>query len=745
MTFDRPPHHRDAPEPAWVLAGKTLVYAATVLLFLWPIATRPALVTALAALGVAVVAARIAWMRGLRLAVGVLAGLGLAGLAFPVGQWILDSRGVWGGLDVHTTLIGADAAFYGMLVGGSAFALRMLAARHRVFTALEAALVVVAVAHRFASHRDRMIHRPRELSDWAWTHGVDPTVVLQVFGVCAAVLAVVLLLRRTRFLKLVVSAIALLLLVGGVWWWVKDVRIEQEVDTGGLALTNQEQKKAQSQENDDGESGGGRGSGSDGDGEGRGGGGDGQGRGGGGGGRPPDKPPVPVAVAIFHDDHEPQNGLLYFRQQVLSRFDGNHVVADNSGRFDQDVITVFPQTDPRAAAPVQNPDFHVRVPTSMFLLADHPQPLALTSSVEIKPLPNPDPRRFVSAYGAASLALTTSYKRLSGRPSVPPDWDEGTRAHYLGHPDDPRYAALAEEILRDVDPRFVGDDLMKALAIKRYLEEKGFYTRKERYRDDEDPTAQFLFGSMRGYCVHFAHAAVNLFRSQGIAARVALGYAVDTRMRGNGSSVLILADRAHAWPEIHIADVGWITFDIYPEESDEPPPQIVDQSLENLLGELARQDKSGGRAAEPLSEAFHIPWAAIGRWLLAGFLGALLLAFGVKLARRLRIYLPARDHRWLYAAALDRFSDVGIARQYGETRERYAERLVPVAPTLAELTRAHLRFALRGTDGARAGDDRARQEFETLYRQVAGEYRANLRPWKRALGWLNPLGWWFTR
>ena len=36
-------------------------------------------------------------------------------------------------------------------------------------------------------------------------------------------------------------------------------------------------------------------------------------------------PPQPVALAIFHDDYEPENGILYFRQQVLSSFDDTSV------------------------------------------------------------------------------------------------------------------------------------------------------------------------------------------------------------------------------------------------------------------------------------------------------------------------------------------------------------------------------------------------------------------------------------
>jgi len=40
------------------------------------------------------------------------------------------------------------------------------------------------------------------------------------------------------------------------------------------------------------------------------------------------------------------------------------------------------------------------------------------------------------------------------------------------------HGSLADELLRDLDPRFVGDDVMRALTLKRHLEENGYYTRR---------------------------------------------------------------------------------------------------------------------------------------------------------------------------------------------------------------------------------------------------------------------------
>ncbi|MEZ4465590.1 MAG: transglutaminase-like domain-containing protein [bacterium] len=325
------------------------------------------------------------------------------------------------------------------------------------------------------------------------------------------------------------------------------------------------------------------------------------------------------------------------------------------------------------------------------------------------------------------------YARLLGRDSVPKAWTPEERAHYLALPDDPRYPALAEELLRDIDPRFMSDDLMKALVIKRHLETHGFYTRKKTYNDVEDPTAAFLFGDLHGYCVHFAHSAALLFRSVGIASRVAIGYAVDTRLQGGGSTVLVMADRAHAWPEIYLDGVGWITFDIYPEQSDEVPQVVVSRSLESMLGELAREDKTAGRAADPATTAWEIPWGAIGLGLLFALAGLLAIAFGGKWSRQV---LARQSPRFAFAATLDAFADLGERRRLGESRERFAQRLAPLAPSLVPLTRSHLRSVLgRGPD----------QDIHALRRQVQAELRAALPWWRRLLAHLNPVGWLLTR
>ena len=732
-----------------VLTAKAAIYAVAVVLYLLPLATIPAMITAVLALSLAIGLAEIAERRGLRIWAGIAFALLAALLGLALSRAILHSGFGW---SAKGAIQLADSAYFGLLALGGIFGLRLLANRARVFSALEVAFVIGAAAYTFHRHRNQMIHRPRWLTDWAWSQGIDPQLLLTGVGVVAVVLAMMMLLRYQRPLKLAVSLLFLLLVGATAWWFQKDLRLDTDVDTGGLALTSDEQDKGKPEPGkgkpDDGKSKPEDGKGGKG-GEGKP---DKDGKGGGAGSSsnpladppPPPKVIVPVAVAVFRDDHEPRGNIFYFRQQTLSRYNGHHLAAVTDDTFDRDVITDFPhESTQQPGEATQGEPFHVRVPTSMYLLSDHPQPLALTSSIELQPEDNPNPRHFVAAYKAISLALTTNLRRLVGRRSVPADWSDEKREHYTTVPDDPRYESLADEIARETDPRFLNDDLMTAVTIKGWLEKEGFYTRKEKHQDDVDPAASFLFGTRRGYCVHFAHAAVYLFRSQGIAARVALGYAVDTSLRSGGGSVLILSDRAHAWPEIHIDGVGWMTFDIYPERSDEPEPQLVDHNLERVLGELARRDPRGGKAADPEEGAFDLTLADIGRALGLTLGGLLLLAFFIKIIRRLsgRVGAGRRAHVRAFRAALDHLADLGLIRAFGESRERYAARLQSMAPSLVPLTTAHLRLALGRVDNADVEGAGGR----ALGRQVRDEVGRHTPLHKRILAILNPIGWLFTR
>ncbi|PIE20049.1 MAG: hypothetical protein CSA66_01605 [Proteobacteria bacterium] len=761
---------RQPSEAVEVQAVKAATLLAATWLIIGRLATPAGTASAFAAVLLAFVAGALAARRGLRPVAALTLGALICGVGWIASSVVRDSYPLASTLGVEGSVITSELALFGVALFGALFVVRYFAHRSRLVSVLEAGVIVFSVIFTFASHRDCRLNQPRDFVDQVLELGLgDPPTLLIAMGVAIMLLALVMFMRRPSAAKAVLSMVVAVGVGIGVYLLIEDDRVCSIEEINELADSGDRDQEAQASDGGEDGAGEGGGDGEEGAGEGGGDGGGGQGdggdgQGGGGGGRSKgddqrgdggegprgggsgsgdrdrDRNPQPVAVVTFHDDYESKEGILYFRQQVQSKFNLTHLTVDASGDYDGDVIDVFPVDAPVEAGYGQNPDVHDNLPTSVYLLADHPQPIGLGHPSVMRPADNPNPRMFVAAYEVSSRLLSVDASRLLGRRSIPEAWTEAQREHYLAMPDDPRYGALADIILRDLDPRFGDDDLMKALVLKQWLEKNGYYTLKETHTDSDDPTASFLFGSLRGYCVHFAHAAAFLFRSQGIAARVAVGYGVDTRRRGGGSNLLIMGNMAHAWPEIHLEGIGWVTFDVYPERSDEPPQQIVDQALESMLGEMARDDDSGGRRADPA--AAPLPWRAILWALLFIALGAVAALYLVKLARRLAPRLSRgrpSHHRWALRAALDRLADVGILRGRGETRERFAQRLAEQLPSLAPLTMAHLRAAL-GRPGAEPGPETA-----DLLGRVRAEYRAAVPLRRRLLGALNPIGWWFVR
>jgi hypothetical protein len=676
---------------------KALLLSGAVTIYFWSLATPPGLVAAIAGvLGASWLAFKLEDAK-LRMGSWLLTGVTLA----LVGQILAALFSSFGSfLPPGFTLVLADALVLGLTTFGFFLALRLASSRWHAVSVLELAVVIGAVAHAFRDHRHMRIHQPRFLSDWAWSHGIEPEPVLAVLGVTATAISALLLLRASRARRL---AAMMLLFIGGVLVLLLSqppkVEVSKEDDLGVRGDENSKDKDDKNKDKN-------------------------------GGGSSSNKPPEPIAVAVLHDDL-PEADALYFRQGVRSKLVGDRLVEDAAGTFDTDVPTQFPAGKPVQVETPQAPAFHRRLRTSMFLLADHAQLFGVGFPNEFAPLPNPNPRRFVAAYDVDSWFLLRGVERMLGRTTVPADWSAERLAHYTEFPDDPRYRELSDEIVRDVDPRFVGDDIVKALAIKQWLEKEGFYSLAEKNLSGDDPVATFLFGEKKGYCVHFAHAAVFLLRSQGIPARVAIGYGVSTQQRGAGSAVLIFANEAHAWPELYVDGVGWVTFDIVPERSDEPPAAHVDQDLEAALGELARGEPPGLDDKTPLV----IPWELIGFSILGALVAAVVTAFFIKSYRR----LATANHRLVYRAVLDVLSDLGAPRLPGESRERHAARLAARAPSFVPLTNAHLKLTLGHDDAA------AREAMRTLARQTKAELSKSTPVWQRVGGFFNPIGWWFTR
>lgn len=578
--------------------------------------------------------------------------------------------------------------YYGAIACGVTLLLRTFALRYQVVRIFEASLCLGALVYVFFSHRDMNLQNPQAFADWAYGSGRDPIVLYRYMGIGAAFFALVFWLGRARFWRVVYgfAVLVILSLLMAQFGVSGTIAVNTEDPLGLLSDNEDENKSDKNDDSDDNDNKDKNGEGeNDGDNDGNGNGngdkdgdqnGDKDKNGGGSGDNsdstvPPNNPPTPVAVAVFYDEYHPVDGVFHFRQNVLSKYDGNHLVGSD---MDADVISRFPYAGAQTALAIQSAASHQSISTSMFLFKDHTHPPQVAMGQRVFLIDNPNTRMFVSAYAVESLGLTVDVTRFLGRKSIPDTWSDEKKTHYLTIPDDPRYKALSDIIVRNLDPRFYGEDVAKAIQLRAWIEHYGYYTLKQKYANVDDPVASFLFGTMRGYCVHFAHALVYLLRSQGIAARVAIGYAVDNQLRGLNSAVVIYGNTAHAWPEIHIDGVGWVTFDIAPENGDPQPNAFVDQSLESLFGELARNDKSGGKAEEVMDEAREVNWQVVWIILLALLCGFVVVMYG----RRFVIILSgpgvrsAEDMHKALRSVMYVWALYGQKPSAGETLEHFA-------------------------------------------------------------------------
>ncbi|MEM9190686.1 MAG: transglutaminase domain-containing protein [Myxococcota bacterium] len=461
----------------------------------------------------------------------------------------------------------------------------------------------------------------------------------------------------------------------------------------------------------------------------------------------PSNSQAPMAVVVLENDYSPPGELYYFRQEAWSQFNGTRfVAAEGVEGADPDTLDSFPTRDTDVWSPPEEGRTRVRARVAM--LVEHHHPFGLEAPVRFEPMSNPNPERFTRAYRTESLAQTADYGEMLGRSLGDEAWSEELRDHYLvTHPDE-RFAELAQEIIDTELPEEMREDpFAQALAVKLYLDRELIYSTQERHANVPDPTVDFLFGNRTGYCVHFAHATALLWRELGIPARIGTGYMVPEENRRGGSSILIRSGDAHAWPELYVDGMGWVVLDISAETVLDQPGQPLDEDLQRMLGEMARDEPANPEDEirdEPEEESVVMQWLSKNAFLLLGILvGAILLTlFGIKVYRRACPAFAAQTGlaRVAYRAALDRLAEVGLSREYGETREEFAERVREVSPSFRKATDLHVAARLRPPGLAADGrPEFKKSNWSELSKAIRKEIRTETKLWRRILGLLHPV------
>jgi transglutaminase-like putative cysteine protease len=161
----------------------------------------------------------------------------------------------------------------------------------------------------------------------------------------------------------------------------------------------------------------------------------------------------------------------------------------------------------------------------------------------------------VSSYRVQSWVTETTDVMLRAASSVYPPEIAGT---YLQLP-----ASLPQRV-RDLARRIVADAATpydKAVRIQDYLRLSYKYDLKVPLPPSgQDVVDYFLFDSSGGFCTYYASAMAVMLRSQGVAARVASGFATGSFDFTRSAYQVTPAD-AHAWVEVYFPGYGWVEFE----------------------------------------------------------------------------------------------------------------------------------------------------------------------------------------
>ncbi|MEF8913485.1 MAG: transglutaminase domain-containing protein [Natronomonas sp.] len=189
------------------------------------------------------------------------------------------------------------------------------------------------------------------------------------------------------------------------------------------------------------------------------------------------------------------------------------------------------------------------------------------------------------------------------------DYPAEIEARYTQLPDDTpdRLGNRTAEITADAETPYES-----AVAIERWLEANREYSLNASHDRDADVATEFVFEMEAGYCQYFATSMVAMLRTQGIPARYVTGYSPGDRV--GDDEYRVSEANAHAWVEVYIADVGWVTFDPTPAEGRveagrDPAPldELGDNwdaatDEDNATDTLTRSDETGSSISVTLTE-----------------------------------------------------------------------------------------------------------------------------------------------
>jgi transglutaminase-like putative cysteine protease len=300
-----------------------------------------------------------------------------------------------------------------------------------------------------------------------------------------------------------------------------------------------------------------------------------------------------VAFRVKFDDDPPTRSELYWRGLVLPDYDGKTWRIENAPAHAQPLVVVPDSEDTRF--------------TYTVMLEPHNQHwlYALESIIEFE-----------------GLLVVTREMQLLTRNKVMDVMSytlrSDTRAENRGlfEPERRKNLALPDG-LNSKSVGFAGklfsrsnknSRLYIANVLQHFREQEFFYTLSPPLLG-EDAMDDFLFGTRRGFCEHYASSFVYLMRAAGIPSRVIVGYQGGA-MHPFDDYMIVRQSDAHAWAEVWLEDEGWVRVDPTAAVS----PTRIENGIANaglerdLLPSILISDNAVFQRARFLWDSFHNNW-----------------------------------------------------------------------------------------------------------------------------------------
>jgi transglutaminase-like putative cysteine protease len=216
-----------------------------------------------------------------------------------------------------------------------------------------------------------------------------------------------------------------------------------------------------------------------------------------------------------------------------------------------------------------------------------------------------------------------------------------------------------------------------------------------------DPVEDFLFDRKAGHCEYFASAAAVLLRNVGVPTRYVNGF-LGGEWNAVGQYVTVRQNRAHAWVEAYLGELGWMRVDATPAVR--PPGRMgkFRQLLDSVEFFWARwvvgydlgrqldlmQDLGRGIGITPAGPGSSgngpMPWRRLGTWAIAvaTFVIVWLALRRRRLTNTTGAVFSGIGHQpvgRLYRRCLERLAQQGYPRRPSETPRELAARILGIA------------------------------------------------------------------